>query len=174
MKGLSPLLALTLVTTVGLALAMLGTVGACLAGWQLAGWLLLGNVPQLDESWRHAGLAGQLFVALFDWLPLVLVLAIAFHAYVAWLGVGLVWRRAGARRATLAFACGWAALAALVWLAVRLALEDLARGYPERAAFARGAQTLATGVMLLNVSLAVLLVLLLVQPAVRAQFSAGR
>ena len=174
MKGLAPALALTLVTTVGLAFAVLGTVGAGLAGWQLTGWLLLGNVPQVADAWRHAGLTGQLFVALFDWLPLVLALAIAFHAFVAWLGVGLLWRRPGARRTALAFACGWAGLAVLGWLAARLALADLARGYPERAAFAHAAGALATEVTLLNVGLAVLLVLLLVQPAVRAQFSAGR
>ena len=174
MKGLSPALALTLVTAVGLAFAVLGTIGACLAGWQLTGWLLFGNVPQVADAWRQVGLTGQLFVALFAWLPLVLALAVAFHAFVAWLGVGLLWRRAGARRVALVFAASWAGLALLVWLAARLALADLARGYPERAAFARVAATLATQVTLLNVGLALLLVLLLAQPAVRAQFSAGR
>ena len=168
------MLALTLVTTVGLAFATLGTIGACLALWQLAAWLLLGSVPQVADAWRHAGVTGQLFVALFDWLPLVLALAAAFHAFVAWLGLGLLWRRAGARRAALAFAFSWAGLAVLGWLAARFALSDLARGYPERAEFARVATTLATQVTVLNVVLAALLVLLLVQRAVRAQFSAGR
>jgi hypothetical protein len=93
---------------------------------------------------------------------------------VAWLGIGLFWRRPSARRAALVFAVVWAGLAALAFAVVRYALEDLARGYPEHAHFARVAESLATEVALVNVALAAALMLLLIQPAVRAQFSAGR
>ena len=167
-------LAVTMLTAVGMSLATLGTLGAGLAAWQLLGWAVAGSSPQVADAWRDAGLTGELIVGFFGWLPLVLGAAIVFHTFVAWLGVGLLWRRPGARRTALAFACGWAGLAVLGWLAARLALADLARGYPERAGFAQAATALATEVTLLNVGLAVLLVLLLVQPAVRAQFSAGR
>ena len=167
-------LALAMLNSVALGLAVLGTVGAGLAAWQLLAWAVAGSLPLVADAWRDAGLTGELMVALFDWLPLVLGAALVFHATVAWLGVGLLWRRAGARRTALVFAAGWAGLAVLGWLAARLALADLARGYPERAEFARAAATLAAEVTLLNVGLAVLLVLLLIQPAVRAQFSAGR
>ena len=56
----------------------------------------------------------------------------------------------------------------------RYALADLTRGYPEHAHFAAVAGSLALEVALVNVALAAALVLLLIQPAVRAQFSAGR
>jgi hypothetical protein len=57
---------------------------------------------------------------------------------------------------------------------VRYALADLARGYPGQAHFAAVAGSLALEVALVNVALAAALVLLLIQPAVRVQFSAGR
>jgi hypothetical protein len=169
-----PALAVTMLTGVALGLAGLGALGACLAAWQLLGWLALGALPPVADTWRHAGVTGALIVAFFDWLPLVLGAAIAFHTLVAWLGVGLYWRRAWARRGTLLFAGCWAAVAALAWAVVRYALEDLARGYPDRAAFARAAEALADQLALVNVALAAGLLLLLIQPAVRAQFSAGR
>ena len=113
-------------------------------------------------------------VALFNWLPLVLGAAIVFHTGVAWLGVGLLWRRPWARRATLALARvgrrprrSASAIARLVALAVSRG------GYPEPASFAHVAQALAAQVTLVDLVLATLLVLLLM-PAVRAQFSAGR
>jgi hypothetical protein len=169
-----PALAVTMLTAVALSLAMLGTIGAGLASWQLLGWAVAGSLPVVADAWRDAGLTGELMVALFDWLPLVLGAAIVFHSAVAWLGVGLLWRRPWARRAALGFAIAWGAVAALAFAAARFALEDLARGYPERAHFAHVAQGLAAEVALVNLGLAAMLVLLLIQPAVRAQFSAGR
>ncbi len=167
-------LAVTMVTAVALSLAALGTLGAGLAAWQLVGWVTAGSVPLVADAWRNAGLTGELMVGFIGWLPLVLGAAIVFHTIVAWLGVGLVWRRPWARRATLVFSFAWAALAALGFAVTRYALEDLARGYPEHAHFARVAESLATEVTLVNVALALAVVLLLIQPAVRAQFSAGR
>jgi hypothetical protein len=167
-------LAVTMLAAVALSLAVLGTLGAGLAAWQLLAWAVSGSVPLVADAWRDAGLTGQLMVGFFAWLPLVLIAAIVFHSIVAWLGVGLFWRRPWARRATLVFACVWASLATLVFLIVRYALEDLARGYPARAQFARAAESLAGEVALANVALAAALVLLLIQPAVRALFSAGR
>ena len=167
-------LAVTMVTAVGLSLAVLGTLGAAFAGWQLPGWLLAGSVPLVADAWRDAGLTGELMVGLFRWLPAVLGAAIACHTLVAWLGVGLLWRRPWARRATLAFACVWAALAASALGVARYVLADLARGYPAYAHFAEVARSLAAEVALVNLALAAALVLLLIQPAVRVQFSAGR
>ena len=169
-----PALAVTMLTAVALSLATLGTLGAALASWQLLGWAVAGSLPALDDAWRNAGLTGEIMVALFNWLPLVLGAAVVFHCGVAWLGVGLLWRRAWALRATLALAFAWAAVAALAFAVAHAALADLARGYPERAHFAAVAEALAVQVTLANVGLAALLVLLLIQPAVRAQFSAGR
>ena len=167
-------LALAMLNSVALGLAVLGTVGAGLAAWQLLAWAVAGSLPLVADAWRDAGLTGELMVALFDWLPLVLGAALVFHATVAWLGVGLLWRRPWARRATLAFALAWAGMAALGFGLARYALADLGRGYPDRADFARVAAALAAEVTLVNVALAAALVLLLIQPAVRAQFSAGR
>ncbi len=171
---MTPALAVTMLTAVALSLATLGTLGAGLASWQLLGWVVAGSLPVVADAWRDAGLTGEIMVALFNWLPLVLGAAIVFHTGVAWLGVGLLWRRPWARRATLALAFTWAAVAALGFAIARFALADLARGYPERAHFAHVAQALAAQVTLVNLVLATLLVLLLIQPAVRAQFSAGR
>jgi hypothetical protein len=167
-------LAVTMLTAVAASLAALGTLGACLAGWQLVIWAVSGGLPLVADSWRDAGLTGELMVAAFERLPLVLGAAIAFHALVAWLGVGLLWRRPWARRATLIFAFAWAGVATLSWGIAHYVLADLARGYPERAHFAAVAGALAAQVALVNVALAAALVLLLIQPAVRAQFSAGR
>jgi len=166
-------LAVTMLTAVALSLAVLGTLGAALAAWQLLGWALAGSVPLVADAWRSAGLAGELLVAFFRWLPAVLAAAIVFHTLVAWLGVGLLWRRPWARRAALTFACGWGALAALALGVARYVLADLARGYPEYAHFAALAGSLAAQVALVNLVLAAALALLLVQPAVRVQFSAG-
>jgi hypothetical protein len=167
-------LAVTMVTAVALSLAALGTLGAGLAAWQLLAWAVFGSMPLVADAWRDAGVTGELMVAFFARLPLVLGAAIVFHTIVAWLGFGLLWRRPWARLATLVFAFAWAGLATLGFGLARYALEDLARGYPKQAHFAHVAETLATQVALVNVALAAALVLLLIQPAVRAQFSAGR
>jgi hypothetical protein len=167
-------LAVTMLTAVAFSLATLGALGAGLAAWQLLAWLTAGGVPLVADAWRSAGLTGELMVGFIDWLPEVLAAAIVFHTIVAWLGVGLLWRRPWARRATLVFAWAWAGLAALVLGVARYALADLARGYPQHAHFAAVAGSLALEVALVNIALAAALVLLLIQPAVRAQFSAGR
>jgi hypothetical protein len=167
-------LAVTIVSAVGLSRAGLGSLGVLLAGWQLLWWVVLGSLPPVADVWRHSGVTGELIVALFAWLPLILLLGIFFHGVAAWLGLGLLWRRSWARRGAIAFAALWIAIAAVAWLVVRYALEDLARGYPDRAGFALAAQALATQVTVLNVGLAAAMVLLLIQPAVRAQFSVGR
>jgi hypothetical protein len=167
-------LAVTLVSAIGLSLAALGSLGVLLASWQLLGWIAFGGLPPVADVWRHSGLTGELMVALFAWLPLVLLLAIAFHGAVAWLGAGLVWRRPWARRGAIVFAAVWIAATATAWLVVHHALLDLARGYAARAAFARAALVLANQVTLATIGLATALILLMIQPAVRAQFSAGR
>ena len=82
--------------------------------------------------------------------------------------------RPWARRATLGFAFAWGGLAMLSLGVARYALADLASGYPEHAHFAAVAGSLALEVALVNVALAAALMLLLIQPAVRVQFSAGR
>ncbi|HXQ63763.1 MAG TPA: hypothetical protein VN787_02815 [Steroidobacteraceae bacterium] len=166
-------LAVTMLNAVGLCLAGLGVLGVVLAFWQLLGWAVAGAIPTVADIWRHSGLAGELMVALFTWLPLVLGAAILFHAFIAWLGLGLLWRRPWARRGGVVFAGLWAVTAAGVWFGVRVALEDLARGYPERAGFARVAETLAGQVGIANVALGAALAWLLVQPAVRVQFTPG-
>jgi hypothetical protein len=158
-----------MVTAVGVCLCALGAIGATLAGWQLFAWLLTGG-PVVASVWQHSGLTGDLFVAFFRWLPLWLVLGAAFHAYVAWLGFGLFWRRPAARRRGIAFAFAWAAIALLGWAGTWYALDDLQRGYADRAAFAAGVKLLVAQVALLNVGIAAALVLLLIQPSVRAQF----
>jgi hypothetical protein len=168
-----PALALTMLTAVAASLAALGTIGASLAAWQHAALAASGAGPVVAASWRDAGLTGELMVAAFAHLPLVLGAAIVFHSLVAWLGVGLLWRRPWARRATLFFACAWAGVAAASWGLTHYVLADLARGYPERAHFASVAGALAAQVALVNLALAAALVLLLIQPAVRAQFRSG-
>jgi hypothetical protein len=162
-------LAPTMVTAVGLCLCALGGIGATLATWQLFAWFVTGG-PVVANVWQHSGLTGDLFVAFFRWLPLWLVLAVAFHAYVAWLGFGLFWRRAVARRHAIGFAFAWGGIAVLGWAGVWFALDDLQRGYPDRAVFAQTAKLLASQVALINVGVAAALVLLMIQPSVRAQF----
>ena len=166
-------LAITMLSAVGVGLAGVGSLGACLATWQLLGWLLSGGWPTVADVWRHSGLTGELFVAFFAWLPLVLGVAIVFHLIVASLGVGLLWRRPWARRGGLAFALLWIGIAALAWYVAHVALDDLASGYPDRAGFAHAAQLLATQVALLSIAVGAGLAWLLAQPAVRAQFRTG-
>lgn len=163
-------LASTMLSAVGLCLCVLGTLGATFATWQLFAWGVLRSTPVLAEAWLHAGLTGELFVALFEGLPLWLALGVAFHTFVAWVGYGLWWRRPSARRAAIGFAFGWAALALAGYAGVWYALDDLQRGFPERAAFAAAVKVLALQVSLINVGLSAGLLLLLNQPGVRAQF----
>jgi hypothetical protein len=166
---LRPELSITMVTAVGVSLCALGAIGATLAGWQLIAWLLTGG-PVVATVWQDSGLTGELFVAFFRWLPLWLLLGLAFHAYMSWLGFGLFWRRPVARRRGIVFAFGWAMLALLGWAGAWFALDDLQRGYADRAVFAAGVKPLVAQVALLNVGIAAALVLLLIQPSVRAQF----
>jgi hypothetical protein len=166
-------LAATMLSAVGMCLAGLGMLGVALASWQLFGWLLTGGLPAVADVWRHSGLTGELMVAFFAWLPLVLGAAVLFHGFVAWLGLGLLWRRPWARRGGLWFAGLWAATAAGAWFLVHAALEDLVRGYPDRAGFARVAESLAGQVTVVNIGLGAGLAWLLLQPAVRAQFRSG-
>ena len=162
-----------MLSTVGVSLAAGGALGTLLGGWQLLGWALGGGVPVVAEVWRHCGLTGDFFVAFFARLPLVLGAGTLFHALVAWLGVGLVLRRSWARPGALALAALMVLLAALAWVTARTVLEDLARGFPERAPFAREAEFLATVVALLSIGIGIGLALLLAQPAVRAEFRSG-
>jgi hypothetical protein len=162
-----------MLTAVGVCFAGVGTLGALLGSWQLLGWMAAGGVPVVAEVWRHSGLTGDLFVAFFAWLPAVLALGVLYHLFVATLGVGLVWRRGWARRGGLGLAALWISAAVIVWLVVRTALEDLARGFPERAGFAHSAEVLAGEVSLLSIAIGVGLATLLLQPAVRAQFRSG-
>ena len=167
-------LAVTMVTAVGLSLAILGSLGALLAAWQLCLWLGAGAIPAVADVWRHSGVAGAYLVRIFAWLPALLLAAIVLQAAVAALGWGLLRRRPGARVATIAAtACGLA-VAGGIRLCVHLALVELARDDPARAGFALAADSLATQVLLVMIAAAAALVLLLIQPAVRAQFSAGR
>lgn len=165
-------LAPSMVSAVGACLAVLGFLGVAFATWQLLAWALWRGAPVLSEVWSHYGLTGGLFATFFDWLPLWLLLAIAFHAVVAKLGLGLYWRRSWARRGAIRFAWAWAALAVLGWAAVWYALDDLQRGYPDRAAFAGVAKMVLMQVSLLNLGLSATLILLMIQPSVRAQFEA--
>ena len=162
-----------MLTAVGVCLAGVGTLGALLGCWQLLGWMATGRGPVVAEVWRHSGMTGDLFVAFIAWLPAVLALGVFYHLLVAALGVGLVWRRSWARRGGLGLAALWVAAAIVAWLVVRTALEDLARHDPQRAAFARVAESLATQVSVLSIVIGVGLATLLLQPAVRAQFRSG-
>jgi hypothetical protein len=166
-------IAIAMLNAVGLCLAGLGTLGALLAAWQLAGWALLGGPPGVAEVWRHSGLAGDLLVRFFDALPAVLTGAIVFHVFVACLGVGLYRRRRWAWPAGLGLAALWAATAVLSWRLIARALDDLARGFPDRALFAYAAERLATGVAAVSIGLGVVLAWLLLQPAVRVEFRTG-
>ena len=167
-------LAIIMLTAVALSLVGLGSLGACLAAWQLAGFVLFGGAPPVADGWRHAGLTGELLVGLFAWLPALLVSAVVAQALIAWLGLGLLWRRPWARHGTVALAMLWATLAGCGWAMAHYALADLARGYPQHAAFAHAAAVIAGQVAFVNVGLATTLVVFLIQPAVRAQFTAGR
>lgn len=171
MKAPTALVALapTMVTAVGLCLGALGLIGATLAGWQLLAYLLTGG-PVVAGVWRQYGLTGALFGAFFRWLPLWLALGVAFHALVGWLGFGLFWRRPWARRRAIGFAFAWGAIALLAWAGLWVALDDLQRGYADRAAFAVAVKSLTAQIALLNVGLSAALILLMIQPSVRAQF----
>ena len=168
-----PALLLRLVNALGLTFAGLGALGVVLAGSQLLTWLFGAARPMLAPVWQHAGLTGSLLRAFFDWLPLILIAAAAFHGYVAWLGLALYRGRTWARRGALVFASAWAGFGAASWLLVRFALSDFATSDPARTSFALAAGALANQVAGLNLLLAALLALLLHQPAVRARFSAG-
>ena len=167
-------LAVTMVTAVALSLVILGALGAVLAAWQLYVWSAAGGAPAVAEVWRHSGIAGDYLVQVFAWLPAVLVAAVLFQGAVAGLGLGLLRRRPAARRALIALTLLWVLAVVAVRALVHDALADLALRSIERASFAVAADALATQVMLVMVAAAAALVLLLVQPAVRAQFSAGR
>jgi len=171
--GRGSLVALTMLNAVGVSLAGLGLLGAGLATWQFAGWVLSGTWPAAAAIWNESGLTGRLFVAFIAWLPQLLVAGALLHLAVAAIGAGLLWRRAWAWRAALVLAVGWIALAALGWFTARAALDDLATGYPTRAAFARAAELVASGVTLFGIALGAGLVILLIHPAVRDEFSAG-
>ncbi len=166
-------LAVTMVTAVALSLIILGTLGAVLAAWQLCAWLAAGGVPAVAEIWRHSGVTGDLMVSMFEYLPGVLMAAILLQGAATWVGLGLLWRRPGARRAAIALAAlgGSAAIAARAL--THYALLDLARGFPDRAAFALAADWLALQATLVALAVAAAMILLLVQPAVRRQFSSG-
>jgi hypothetical protein len=161
-----------MLNAVGMCLAGLGSIGAVLAAWQFGGWAMSGAWPTAAAVWHESGLTGQLLVGFIAWLPQLLAGAVLFHLCVAAIGAGLLWRRIWAWRGALALALGWIAVAAVAWLVVRAALDDLAIGYPPRAAFARAAEVIASEVTLLSVALGAGLLLLLVHPAVREQFSA--
>jgi hypothetical protein len=162
-------LAPTMVTAIGFCLGALGLIGATLAGWQLVAYLVTGG-PVVASIWHEYGLTGELFGAFFRWLPLWLALGGAFHAFVAWLGFGLFWRRPWARRRAIAFAFVWGAIALLGWAGLWIALDDLQRGYEDRAAFAAAVKVMTAQIALLNVGLSAALILLMIQPSVRAQF----
>jgi hypothetical protein len=167
-------LAVTMVTAVGLSLLILGSLGALLAAWQLGAWLVAGSVPAVADIWRHSGVAGDYLVWIFERMPLVLLAAIVLQAAIAALGWGLLRRWPGARIATIAATALGLALATGLRVLVHDALVALARDYADRASFAAAVDGLATQVLLVMVAVAAALMLLLVQPAVRAQFNAGR
>lgn len=158
-----------MVTALGFSLGALGLIGATLASWQLLAYLVTGG-PVVASVWQQYGLTGALFGTFFRWLPLWLGLGVAFHLYVGWLGFGLFWRRPWARRRAIGFAFAWGALALLGWAGLWVALDDLERGYADRAEFAAAVKLLTAQVALLNVGLSAALVLLMIQPSVRAQF----
>jgi hypothetical protein len=167
-------LAVTMVTAVGLSLLVLGSLGALLAIWQLVAWQVAGTAPTVAEVWHHSGRAGHYLVLIFARLPMVLLGAIALQAGVAALGWGLLRRRPGARRAAIGATALGLAAAVVLRLLVHGAMLELAHDDARRAAFALAVDALATQVLLVMVAVAAALVLLMIQPAVRAQFSAGR
>ena len=166
------LVAVTMLSAVGMCLAVVGSIGAALAAWQLGGMALSGAWPTAAQVWHEQGLTGRLFIDIIGWLPQLLSAAIVFHLFVAAVGAGLLWRRPWAWRGALALAIFWIVSAAAAWLVVRAALDDLATGYPAHAAVARTSEVLASEVTLLSMALGAGLMLLLVHPAVRGQFSA--
>lgn len=162
-----------MVTAVALSLALLGMLGALLAGWQLI--VMIGGArPVVADVWRHSGVAGNLLVEIFDALPALLAGAFAFHVLIAVLGVGLFRRRSWARDGGLGLGLFWLVSALAGWALARYVLEDLARADQSRASFARVAESLATQAALINVGVGAALLLLLIQPSVRAQFRTGR
>jgi len=167
------LVALTMLNAVGVSFAAMGLLGATLAAWQFAGWEMSGAWPVAAEVWRDSGLTGRLFVAFFAWLPQLLGTAVIAHLAIAAVGAGLLWRRPWAWRGAVAVGLAWIGFATAGWFVVRTALDDLATGYPTRAAFARAAEVTAGQATLFGVALGAALVLLLIHPAVRAEFSAG-
>jgi len=162
-----------MLTGIGCCFAAAGAIGSVLGLWQLLGWTLAGGVPVVAEVWRHAGLTGDFFVAFFRWLPAVLGVGVVLHVLVAWLGIGLIARRAWAWRGAFAFAGLWAAATLGGWLLAGYALRDLAAVDPAWALAAHGAEVIAGEVAVLGVVLGAALALFLLQPAVRAQFRPG-
>ena len=165
-------LARSMLTAVALSLAGLGALGAGLSCWQFF-VMMEGVRPVVADVWRHSGLAGELLVRFFDALPSVLAGATVYHLLIAVLGIGLARRRAWARDGGMGLGLFWVASAAVAWAVARYALEDLARADPGRAGFARVAESLAAQVALVNVGVGAALLLLLIQPAVSAQFRSG-
>jgi hypothetical protein len=163
-------LALPMVSAVGLTLLGLGSVGAAFAAMQLSAWLYFGTLPVLAPVWLQTGLAGEVYAGFFAALPALLAGGLLFHAFVAFLGLGLYRRRPWARPAGLALAAVWALSAVACWAFAQHVLEDLARQSVALASFATGARWLATQVALLSLAVAVALLVLLMQPAVRRAF----
>jgi hypothetical protein len=163
-------LALPMVSAVGLTLLGLGSVGAAFAAMQLSAWLYFGAMPVLAPVWLQAGLAGQVYAWFFASLPALLAGGLLFHVFVALLGLALYRRRPWARPAGLALAVVWALSAVAGWAFAQHVLEDLARQSAALASFATGARWLATQVALLSLAVAVALLVLLMQPAVRRAF----
>lgn len=167
-------LAVTMVTAVGLSLLLLGSLGALLAAWQLGVWFVAGSIPAVADIWRHSGVAGDYLVWIFLRMPALLLAAVVLQAAVAALGWGLVRRWRGARGVTIIATALGLALAIVLRVLLHDALVALARGYADRASFAMAVDALATQVLLVMFAVAAALVLLLIQPAVRVQFSADR
>jgi hypothetical protein len=163
-------LALPMVSAVGLTLLGLGSVGAAFAAMQLSAWLYFGATPVLAPVWLQTGLAGRVYAWFFAALPALLAGGFLFHLFVASLGLGLYRRRPWARRAGLALAVLWAVSAIAGWAFAQHVLEDLARQSAALASFATGARWLAAQVALLSLAVAVALLVLLMQPAVRRAF----
>jgi hypothetical protein len=165
-----PGMTVIMVNAVGTCLAALGAVGALLAAWQLGVWWFSGAFPVPAPVWAHTGVAGRYLLDFFRALPLVLLLAFILQLFICVLGLALFWRRSWARRTAIAFAFAWAGLGGVLWGLMRFALNDLEHGYPEHAAFAQGLRYYTTQITLLNVAVSAGLVLLMIQPSVRAQF----
>jgi hypothetical protein len=161
-----------MLNAVGRALAVLGLLGAGLAAWQLAGWWRAG-APPVAEVWHHSGLTGAILVTFFAALPAVLAAAILCQLLLAWLGVGLLRRKAWALPAARAFALFWIVATAAAWLLARAALADLAVASPERAGFAAAALALAAEAAIANGLVGGAFLMLLLQDAVSREFRPG-